>query len=242
VQPVRHTPTGGHVDQGDLVFRKVAVVLTVVVVQAGLLVGLSGVAWALPPLSGTVTCNPFAGAGHFNHQIRSNGTASGLTIHYTGTLSGCNGTFGTYHVTGGTVTASGTFTHSGGDVNKCANFEGSYPASDPNDMIGTIHVRVHWTTSPTHAWAPSRVTYKGSFADLLYPNLNQPHPGPPYTALDIVIQPPLNGGSTVTTVTGSYAGTGAVTNMLMVVPATSAATGCPIGPAFTFNSLAMAFP
>ncbi len=222
--------------------RKVAVVLAVVVVEAGLLVGLSGVAWAGPLLAGTVTCNPFSGAGHFNHQITANGTAAGLTIHYTGTLSGCNGTFGSYHVTGGTVQASGHFIHGGGDVNKCTNFEGTYPASAPADTIGTIHVTVHWTTSPVHAWAPSHVTYKGSFADLLYPNLNQTTPGPPYTALDIVMQPPLNGGSTLTTVTGSYAGTGAVTNMFMVVPATSAATGCPIGPAFTINGVGMAFP
>lgn len=212
--------------------RKVPAILAVVVVQAGLLVGLSGVAWALPPLSGTVTCNPFAGSGHFNHQIKSTGTASGLMIHYTGTLSGCNGTFGSYHVTSGTVTASGHFTHGGGDVNKCSNFIGPYPASDPSDAIGVIHVTVHWTTSPAHAWAPSHITYHGNFEDVL-------DSGPPYTLLDMFFAPALNGGTTATTVTGSYAGSGAVTNMQIDVPATSAATGCPIGPSFTFSSVAM---
>ncbi len=222
-------------------FRKGAAIMAVVVVEAGFLVGLGGVAWA-SPLSGTVTCNPLAGTGHFNHQIATNGTASGLTMHFTGTLSGCNGTFGTYHVVGGSVTASGNFTRIGGHVNKCSNFEGPYPASVPTDIIGTIHVRVHWTTSPAHSWTPSHVTYKGSFQSLLYPNLNQVSPGPPYTALNFVLSPPSNGGVTMTSVTGSYAGIGAVTNMFIGVPATSALTGCPIGPAFTFNGVAMAFP
>ncbi len=42
--------------------------------------------------------------------------------------------------------------------------------------------------------------------------------------------------------TGSYAGTGAITNMLIELPVASEPTGCPIGPVFAFNSVAMAFP
>ena len=65
-------------------FRKVAALTAVVVVEAGLLLGLGGVAWA-SPLSGRVTCNPLSGTGHFNHQIATNGTAPSVTMHFTGT-------------------------------------------------------------------------------------------------------------------------------------------------------------
>jgi len=93
----------------------------------------------------------------------------------------------------GTVTASGHFTHLGGDVNKCSNFEGPYPSGIPADSVGTIHVRVHWTISPAHTWTPSRVSYHGSFASLLYPNANQANPGPPYTADNVLMSPPSKG-------------------------------------------------
>jgi hypothetical protein len=219
--------------------RRFSAILAVIVLEAGLVIGLSSVANALAPLAGTVTCNPLAGSGHFSHKIKANGTASSMHIAYSGALSGCVGTFGSYSVTGGSVTASGSFT--GTDVNKCSNFEGPYPSGLSADSIDTIHVTVHWTSSPAHTWAPSHVTYTGQFESLLYPNLNQVSPGPPFTGLDLFVVPPNNGGVTTTTVTGSYAGTGAATNMMINVPSSSQTTGCPIGPDFTFNSVAMAF-
>jgi hypothetical protein len=224
-----------------MAIRRLSAVLAVFVLGAGLVVALSGVAYALTPLAGTVTCNPFSGSGHFNHAITTTGTASNMRIHYTGTLSGCVGTDGIYSVTGGTVTASGHFT--GSDVNRCSNFEGTYPSGLAADTISVIHVTVHWTTSPAHAWAPSHVTYSGPFESLLEPNQNQMNPGPPFTSLGLFVFPPLNGGVTTTTVTGSYAavGNGGVTSMGINLPVASQTTGCPIGPAFTFSSLAMAF-
>jgi hypothetical protein len=221
--------------------RRLSAILAIIVLEAGLVVGLSGVAYAQTALAGTVTCSPFSGSGHFNHSITTTGTASSMRIHYTGTLSGCVGTFGVYSITSGTVTATGHFI--GSDVNRCSNFEGPYPSGLPADTISAIHVTVHWTTSPAHAWAPSHITYSGAFESLLEPNQNQIHPGPPYTGLGLFVYPPINGGVTTTTVTGSYAavGDGGVTSMGINVPLASQTTGCPIGPAFTFSGLAMAF-
>lgn len=113
--------------------RRLSAILAIIVLEAGLVVGLSGVAYAQTALAGTVTCSPFSGSGHFNHSITTTGTASSMRIHYTGTLSGCVGTFGVYSITSGTVTATGHFI--GSDVNRCSNFEGPYPSGLPADTI-----------------------------------------------------------------------------------------------------------
>jgi hypothetical protein len=76
----------------------------------------------------------------------------------------------------------------------------------------------------------------------LYPNLNQVSPGPPYTGLDLFVVSPVNGGISTTAVTGSYAGTGAGTNMMIRVPNGSAGTGCPLGPAFSFAGVGITLP
>ena len=223
------------------------VLIALPVLALAVVVGYPTTAWGAPPLTGSVTCNPIAGSGFFNHPITTTGTATHLSIHFTGTLSGCNGTpvtIGntTYSVTGGTMTASGHFIRSGGHVNKCSNFEGPYPSSTPSDTLAGLHIRIHWTTNPSHSWTPTRITYTGGFESLLYPNLNQSSPGPPYTGLNLFVVSPVNGGISTTSVTGSYAGTGAVTNMMIRIPSGSSATGCPLGPAFTFNGVAIALP
>lgn len=208
------------------IFRKPAAVLAVVLVEVGLVVGLSGVAGATPALSGHVTCSSFVGKGTFGPKLTLAGSPGAVKITFKGKLSGCTG--GSIHyagaihtVTGGKVSGSGFF--NGAAASKCANFQGVVPI----DTVGTIKMKVMWKLSPPLAVAPSNVTYGSA-------------PGT-YSAPVAGVTMSLQLGAvpgTQTTVAGSYAGS-AVQDTVMGV--TVPVTGCPVGPAFIFPTGTMMF-
>ena len=143
--------------------RKAALVAVAVFIQAGIVVGVSGTAWAVPPrLIGTTNCAVFKGTGNFGPKLTVAGTSPTVKISFTGTLAGCvgvnkrNGVGAPVTITGGTVTGSGYFT--GTNASKCANFEGPPPAAGPTDRVGRITMTVNWAVVGPAVQA-SNVTY-----------------------------------------------------------------------------------
>jgi hypothetical protein len=209
-------------------FRRCAIVLAFVVLQAGFVAGISGVADATPALTGHVSCTSFAGTGKFGPGLTATGTSTVVKITFKGILSGCtlgsiaiNGAI--HHVTGGKVKGAGYFT--GTAASKCANFQGAIPA----DHVGVIKMKVKWTLSPPLTVAPSDVTYGPGTYSAPTPPL-----GPMALDLGASATP-----ATVTTIAGSYAPNVLTQNTLMNIPTPPA--GCPVGPPFTFPTGSMVF-
>ncbi len=197
--------------------RKAAIVGVAVLVQAGLLIGVAGQAWAVPPrLIGTTNCSSFAGSGLFAPKLTTAGSSTGMKIRFTGTLSGCvglnrrNGVGPAVTITSGAVTGIGSF--SGAPPSKCTNFEGAAPA----DSVVRINMTVNWTAvgGPVQ---PSIVTYNAGL----------------YTDPVGVGRINLTIGRTLTptVVVGSFAGS---TIQRTIMRITTNAAHCPVGMAFVF--------
>jgi hypothetical protein len=213
--------------------RKLGIVAAVVVLQAGVVVGLGGEAWAVPPpLVGTVTCSAFVGTGTLHPKLTVAGGPGGIKITFKGTATGCVGVstrlLAPVTVSSGTVTGSGYFT--GITASKCANFQGLAP---PLVTVGNIKMKVRWTLTNGAAVQKSKVVYSASpapdYSNLAVP-LNMP--------LNLGRVPPLGGGKTTTVVGGSYAGS-VVQNTLMNIAA--GVVPCPVGPLFAFATGTLAF-
>jgi len=208
--------------------RKAALVAVAVFIQAGILAGVSGPAWAVPPrLEGTTSCSVFKGTGNFGPKLTATGTGSAVKISFTGTLSGCaglnrrNGIGPAVTITGGTVTGSGYFT--GVNAPKCANFEGPPPASGPTDLVGSITVTVNWAVVGP-AVQPSKVTYgAGVYHDPTVP-----------LAMWLELGRPLGPAAVV----GSFF-TSVIQRSILKI--TTNAAHCAVGSAFTFPAGTMRF-
>src|ERR1039458_5707459 len=114
-------------------FRRFAFVAAFVALQAGLIVGISGVADAAPALTGHVHCS-LAGSGKFNPGLTATGSAGGVKISVTAKVIQCTGatiTLGSppvvHTVTSGILTINDWY-FTGTSGSKCSNFEGASPA------------------------------------------------------------------------------------------------------------------
>ena len=207
-------------------FRRFAFVAAFVALQAGLIVGISGVADAAPALTGHVHCS-LVGSGKFNPGLTATGSAGGVKISVTAKVIQCTGatiTLGSppvvHTVTSGILTINDWY-FTGTSGSKCSNFEGASPA----DAVGKIKMKVKWTLSPPVTVAPSHVTYTAG----------------PYTAPVTGTTMGLELGAvpaTPTAVTGSFAGS-LVQDTLMNL--TVPAGGCPVGPIFSFPTGSLKF-
>jgi hypothetical protein len=210
-------------------FRRCAIVLAFVVLQAGFVAGISGVADAMPALTGHVSCTGFSGTGKFGPGLIATGTSTAVKITFKGILTGCTGgsiaAGGAIHtVTGGKVKGAGYFT--GAAANSCTpNFQGAVPL----DHVGVIKMKVKWTLSPAIAVAPSNVKYGPGTYSAPTPPL-----GPMALDLGASATP-----ATVTAIAGSYAADFLTQNTLMNI--LTPPTGCPVGPAFAFPTGTMVF-
>jgi len=213
--------------------RKLAVITAVLVLQAGVVIGLDGVAGAVPPpLVGTVTCSSFVGTGTLSPSLTVGGGAGGIKITFKGKATGCVGVstrlLAPVTVSKGTVTGSGYFT--GTAASKCANFQGLAPLLV---NVGNIKMKVKWKLTNNAAVLPSKVVYSATPAPD-YSNLAVPFIMP----LNLGLVPPLGGGVTATAVGGSYAAS-LVQNTLMNI--TAPAADCPVASPFAFATGSLAF-
>jgi len=204
--------------------RKVAIVTAAILVQAGVIIGVGGTAWAVSPLTGTTNCANFFGTGTFTPKLSATGHGTTVKITFRGTVNGCvgpvqiNGAGPLVTIVKGYVTGSGLFEH-GATAPKCTSFEGLVPI----DKVDKITMAVRWVLSGGPAVANSNVTY--SFG--------------PYRA-------PVGGGKmhldlgappfTPTAVAGSFAGSLVQNTLMKIVTAP-----CPVGPAFAFPAGTMRF-
>jgi hypothetical protein len=209
--------------------RRLAVVSAFVVLQAGVLFGVSGEASAAPVLVGHVTCSIFKGTGKFSPGLTTAGSAGGVKITAKGKFAGCTGgsitiSSVTHTVTGGSATINDWY-FTGTTASKCADFQGAVPV----DKVGLIKMTVKWTLTPPLVVAPSHVKYSAGTYSAVTPPF-----GPMALDLGAAATPP-----STTSITGSYAADALTQNTLMNIPTPPA--GCPVGPAFTWPSGGMAF-
>jgi hypothetical protein len=222
--------SGGIIEaEGMQMFRRCAMVLAFVVLQAGIVVGISGVADATPALVGHVNCTGFSGTGKFGPGLVVTGSSTAVKITFKGILTGCTGgsiaAGGAIHtVTGGKVKGSGYFT--GTAANTCSpNFQGAIPL----DTVGLIKMKVKWTLSPAITVAPSNVKYGPGTYSAPTPPL-----GPMALDLGAAATP-----ATLTAIGGSYTADALTQNTLMNIA--TPPLGCPVGPAFAFATGTMVF-
>jgi hypothetical protein len=202
--------------------RKLSIASALVVLQAGIVFGLSSEAVALPVLAGHVTCT-ISGKGKFEPKLKTTGTGTLLKMSVKGHVSACTGgSYGSHTVTGGSISGSGTFTRSS-SVSTCTNFQGALPS----DTVTVIKMTVTWKLSPAIAVAPSHILYTGTYS--------APTSGTTM-ALDLgaLATPP-----TTTTVGASYGGS-TVQNTLMNVTVPPI-TFCPVGENFLFPTGTVTF-
>jgi hypothetical protein len=204
--------------------RRLAFVSAFVVLQAGLVFGISGTSEASTILGpGHVSCSTFTGSGKLSPKVTPAGSIGGMKITYKGKAFGCTGyslviSGTTYTVVGASVKGSGYF--SGAAASKCSSFEGSIPV----DTVGTIKMTVKWIMSPSLAVAPSNVKYTGTYSA--------------FTPVDLNLGA-LATFATTTTIAGSFPLDSLTQNTDMNI----AGLTCPttIGPSFTFPTGTLAF-
>ncbi len=203
--------------------RRRTFVVLALLVQVGVLFGVSGPAVASPPLVGTTTCSSFTGAGTFSHKLTATGHGTTVKIRFRGLATDCTpgATVGGLSdpISAADVRGSGTFVR-GASAQSCSSFE---QTARP-DAVLKITMIVTWAAALPAA--PSTVTYQsGPYGVVLSPII-------PSIDLDLGLP------ATPTTVVGSFAGS-LVQNTIMDI--TSNVLYCPVPRPFVFTAGTLTF-
>lgn len=198
--------------------RGITVVAVLVLAQCAVVVGLSGVASAQPPLTGSTNCAIANGMVRFVQGLTPTAVNGNEQVDVSGAMNCTAGNVASPTITSLTGVIKGVlvFKHSPAPnkARKCSNFEGLLPA---DHLVGTSKLVVSWNAMNGSVPVPvasTTVLYSGLYSAVVTG-----------TTMTLETGNAPGGPSTTTTTTGSFA---ASTNQLVKAILTVPLGGCPV--------------